>query len=86
MKLRSLTFIALLLVGSGLTTESFAQANDADLLEAAAGGEGPETGHGSPTVGAIRRSSVLPRLVAVEEPEVTALAFPIMNRQGAPPS
>lgn len=38
MKLRSLTFIALLLVGSGLTTESFAQANDADLLEAAAGG------------------------------------------------
>jgi len=38
MKLRSLIFIALLLVGSGLTTESFAQANDTDLLEAAAGG------------------------------------------------
>ena len=38
MKLRSMTFIALLLVGSGLMTDSSAQANDADLLEAAAGG------------------------------------------------
>ena len=36
-RLRSLTFTALLLVGAGLTTESYAQ-SDADLLEAAGSG------------------------------------------------
>jgi len=37
MRLRSLVFIALLLVGAGLTTESYAQSNE-DLLEAAGSG------------------------------------------------